>query len=111
LQSANTYTDNRVTSINDTINRFRDEVDYRFNQVDRRIDRIGAMSGAMAAAALNTSSLAGNNRVGMGVGSQNGQTAFAVGYQRLVNSRASVSLSAGFSGNEQNVSAGAGFSW
>lgn len=111
LQSANAYADNRMTSLNDSINRFRDDVDHRFNQVDRRIDRVGAMSGAMAAAALNTSGLAGNNRVGMGIGSQGGQTALAVGYQRLVNSRASVSLSAGFSGDDQNVSAGAGFSW
>ncbi|MCW1777183.1 YadA-like family protein [Pantoea ananatis] len=37
--------------------------------------------------------------------------ALAVGYQRAIGNRASVSLGGAFSGSEKSVSAGAGFSW
>jgi autotransporter adhesin len=72
---------------------------------------MGSMSSAMAAAALNTAGLPGQNRVGVGFGAQNGRTAVAVSYQRLVAPNASVSLGGAFSGGERSVSAGAGFSW
>lgn len=69
------------------------------------------MSSAMSAAAMNTSGLPGNNRVGVGLGSTNGRKAMAVGYQRLVAPNASISLGGAFSGSENSVSVGAGFSW
>ncbi|MEP6907258.1 MAG: YadA-like family protein [Pseudoxanthomonas sp.] len=47
----------------------------------------------------------------MGIGSQGGEQALAVGYQRAIGNRASVSIAGAFSGNEKSVSAGAGFSW
>ncbi|HJR73231.1 MAG TPA: YadA-like family protein [Luteimonas sp.] len=114
LQAANAYTDSRVTQMSTDVTALRadiDRLDRRFGEVDRRLDRLGAMSGAMSAAAMNTAGLAGDNRVGIGVGSQGGRAAMAVGYQRLVNARISVSLSAGFSGDDSSVSAGTGFSW
>lgn len=48
-----------------------------------------------------------------GVGSQNGRTALAVGYQRILGEKKNVSVSLGgaFSGSDQSVSAGAGISW
>ncbi|NIJ69958.1 ESPR-type extended signal peptide-containing protein [Xanthomonas sp. 60] len=96
--------------------RFQAERDWsnsRFQAVDKRIDRMGAISAAYAGMALNTAGLSGDNRVGAGVGAQNGRTALAVGYQRILGEKKNVSVSLGgaFSGSDQSVSAGAGFSW
>jgi autotransporter adhesin len=91
----------------------RDYTDVRVHELDRRLDRMGAITAAYAGMATNTAGLAGDNRVGAGVGAQNGRTALAVGYQRILGTRKNVSVSLGgaFSGSDQSVSAGAGFSW
>jgi len=96
--------------------RFKAEHDWsnsRFQAVDKRIDRMGAISAAYAGMAINTAGLNGDNRLGAGVGSQNGRTALAVGYQRILGEKKNVSVSLGgaFSGSDQSVSAGAGISW
>ena len=109
--SATTYTDQKFAAWSDSFTQFRDGVEQRFARMDERLDRMGAMSGAMGAAAINTAGLPGRNRVGVGVGTQGGRHALAVGYQRLVTPNASVSLSGAFSGSDRSVSAGAGFSW
>src|SRR5690606_26202621 len=111
LDPANAYTDARFSAWEDNFTALRSEVDERFRHQDRRIDRMGAMSGAYAGMALNTAGLAGRNRVGVGVGAQGGEQAIAVGYQRAIGARASVSLGGAISGGESSVSAGAGFSW
>jgi hypothetical protein len=114
LAAANTYTDQRfaeLTGLSDSFESFRNETDRRFQQQDRRIDKLSAMSGAYAGMAMNTSGLAGRNRVGVGVGAQGGEQALAIGYQRAVGNRASVSIAGAFSGDEKSISAGAGFSW
>src|SRR5690606_5096707 len=111
LDQANAYTDARFSAWEDNFTALRSEVDERFRHQDRRIDRMGAMSGAYAGMALNTAGLAGRNRVGVGVGAQGGEQAVAVGYQRAIGARASVSLGGAISGGESSVSAGAGFSW
>ncbi|MEO7638710.1 MAG: YadA-like family protein [Pseudoxanthomonas sp.] len=114
LTSANTYTDQRfaeVTGLSDSFESFRNQTDRRFQQQDRRIDKLSAMSGAYAGMAMNTSGLAGRNRVGVGVGAQGGEQALAVGYQRAIGNRASVSIAGAFSGEDKSMSAGAGFSW
>jgi autotransporter adhesin len=69
------------------------------------------MRGTMPWATTNTAGLPGQNRVGRGVGVQNGRSAIAISYQRLVRPNASVSLTGAFSSGESSVSAGAGFSW
>ncbi|QNR97972.1 YadA-like family protein [Stenotrophomonas sp. 169] len=91
----------------------RDWSNSRFQAVDKRIDRMGAISAAYAGMAINTAGLNGDNRVGAGIGSQNGRSALAVGYQRILGEKKNVSVSLGgaFSGSDQSVSAGAGFSW
>lgn len=91
----------------------RDYTDSRLHAVDKRIDRMGAISAAYAGMAINTAGLAGDNRVGAGIGSQNGRSALAVGYQRILGEQKNISVSLGgaFSGSDQSVSAGAGFSW
>lgn len=114
LTSANAYTDQRfaeMTGLSDSFETFRNETDRRFQQQDRRIDKLSAMGGAYAGMAMNTAGLAGRNRIGVGVGAQGGEQALAVGYQRAVGNRASVSIAGAFSGDEKSVSAGAGFSW
>jgi autotransporter adhesin len=91
----------------------REYTDRRFTQLDRRLDRMGAISAAYAGMAINTAGLSGDNRIGAGVGAQNGRSALAVGYQRILGEKRNVSVSLGgaFSGSDQNLSAGAGFSW
>lgn len=111
LQSANAYTDQQFAAWNDSFAQYQQQVDNRFAQTDRRIDRLGAMGGAMASAAINTAGLPGQNRIGLGVGTQNGRSAIAIGYQRLLRPNVSVSLTGAFSGNDRAVSAGTGFSW
>lgn len=96
--------------------RFAEEREWtnnRFRAVDKRIDRMGAISAAYAGMAINTAGLSGDNRLGAGVGSQSGRTALAIGYQRIVGEKKNASLSLGgaFSGSDRSISAGAGFSW
>ncbi len=111
LAAANAYTDSKFTAWNDAFTQYQQQVDARFAKTDARIDRNGAMSGAMASAAMNTAGLPGQNRVGLGVGTQNGRSAIAIGYQRLLRPNVSVSLTGAFSGGDSAVSAGTGFSW
>ncbi|SDY65848.1 Head domain of trimeric autotransporter adhesin [Lysobacter sp. yr284] len=111
LTSANAYTDSRFNALSDAFDTFRGDVDRRFQQQDRRIDRLAAMSGAYAGMAMNTAGLAGQNRIGVGVGGQGGAAAMAIGYQRTIGERASVSIGAAFGGGERSVMGGAGYSW
>ena len=107
LTSANAYTDAKFAAWNDQF----DAVNDRFRQQDQRIDRMSAMSGAYAGMAMNTSGLGGRNRIGVGVGGQGGESSLAVGYQRALGTRASVSIGGAISGGEKSVMGGAGFSW
>lgn len=111
VETARTYTDSRMAAWNETFDQYRQDVDMRFAATDARIDRMGAMSGALAAAAMNTAGLPGQNRVGVGISTQNGRAAMAMGYQRLVAPNTSISLGGAFTGGESNISVGAGFSW
>lgn len=121
LTAANAYTDNRITELvgmADDFGAFQQRIDDRFAGVDqqlraqdRRIDKQGAMSSAMLNMANSGNGLAGNNRIGVGVGSQGGETALAVGYQRVVNQRFGISLGGAFSGDDKSVGGGASLSW
>lgn len=111
IKAANIYTDERVESISQDMTSLRNDVQSRFQQVDRRIDRMAAMSGAYAGMAMNTAGLDGVHRMGVGVGSQRGQKAIAVGYQHVIGKRASFSIGGASGGSDRSVNAGAGFSW
>ncbi|RPE81582.1 ESPR-type extended signal peptide-containing protein [Vulcaniibacterium tengchongense] len=113
LQQAKEYTDSRFNALQSDFDSFRQDVDQRFGEVDKRIDRMSAISAAYAGMAINTAGLPGRNRLGVGIGAQNGKEAMAVGYQRVFGRQGNVSVSIGgaFSGNETSVSAGAGFGW
>lgn len=111
VSSAAAYTDRVFNQFRSELDTFRGEVDQRFHDQDRRIDRVAAMSGAYAGMAMNTAGLGGRNRIGVGVGSQSGESAMAIGYQRAIGNRASVSIGAAFGGGESSMMGGAGFSW
>jgi hypothetical protein len=110
LDSANAYTDTKVAALSDDFNQFRGATQQQFRMVDRRIDRMGAMSSAMAYMTSSVAGLPGANRLAVGVGQQNGESALAVGYQRAIG-RFGVSFGGAFSGNDKSVGAGAGVSW
>ena len=111
VATANAYTDSRFAAWNDSFSQYQHAVDLRFAHTDARIDRIGAMGGAMTAAAINTAGLPGQNRLGIGVGVQGGRSAVAISYQRILRPNVSISLTGAFSGGDSSVSAGTGFSW
>ena len=88
-------------------------VNSRIDRLDTRVDEMGAMSSAQAQMAMSTAGLLGNNRLGVGIGAQNGQSALALGYQRVYG-QGTRTLSFGGSASTRgtvSVGAGAGFSW
>jgi autotransporter adhesin len=103
VQRANAYTDQALAG-----------VDRRMDRLDRRMNRMVAMGSAQAAMAMNTAGLPTWNRLGAGIGHADGEAALAVGYQRVLDRRAttSVSLSGAFSqGGEHTVALGMGIGW
>jgi autotransporter adhesin len=111
LQSANSYTDAKFAAWDDQFTGFQGEVDHRFREQDRRIDRQGAMGAAMLNMATSAAGVRTQNRVGVGVGFQNGESALSVGYQRAISDRAVITVGGAFSGDETSVGLGAGFGW
>jgi len=111
VASANTYTDTKFQGLSDSFEVFKGDVDQRLRGMDRRIDRQGAMSAAMLNMATSAAGVRTDNRVGVGVGFQGGQSAMSVGYQRAISERATVTLGGAFSGDDASVGFGAGFGW
>ena len=87
------------------------QTEHTFREVDKHIDRQGAMSAAMMNMALSTNGLRGKNRVGVGAGLQGQESAIAVGYQRIVNENTSFSISGAATKDESSGGVGVGFSW
>ncbi|NLC61799.1 MAG: hypothetical protein GX761_11035, partial [Gammaproteobacteria bacterium] len=111
LSSANAYTDQQFAVWNDNFEAFRGDVERRFHDVDRRLDRQGAMSAAMLNMATSAAGIRTQNRIGVGVGFQSGESALSVGYQRAISERATITFGGAFSGDESSVGIGAGFGW
>ncbi|MGO3128395.1 MAG: YadA-like family protein, partial [Luteimonas sp.] len=111
LSSANAYTDQKFATWNDSFETFKGDVDRRFYDTDRRIDRQGAMGAAMLNMATSAAGIRTQNRVGVGVGFQGGESALSVGYQRAMSDRATLTVGGAFSGDEKSVGVGAGFGW
>jgi hypothetical protein len=108
LASANAYADFQVKALEDDFNAFRGDVDRRFSEQDRRLDRMGAMSSAMLNMAINAAgSRTPRGRIAVGAGWQNGENALSLGYSKPIGERASFSIGGAFSGDEK--SAGVGF--
>ena len=108
---ANSYTDTKFQSVADSFDIFKGEVDGRLRNMDRRIDRQGAMSSAMLNMATSAAGIRTQNRVGVGVGFQGGESALSLGYQRAISDRATVTFGGAMSSDDTSVGVGAGFGW
>lgn len=103
LARANQYTDGAINGL-----------EKRLDRMDRRYNRMAAMSSAQGAMAMNTAGLQTMNRLGAGVGHAEGEAAMAVGYQRVLNPRGSATLSlhgAFTNSGERGVGLGVGVGW
>ncbi len=101
----------RANEYSDGISR---EVDRRLDKMDKRFNRMAAMSSAQTAMAMNTAGLATYNRLGAGVGYAEGESAMAVGYQRVLNDKGSAtfSLNGAFTNSgERSMGVGVGIGW
>ena len=111
----------RATHANDAVSlvqmeeRFaqvNDRFERRFDTMDQRIDAIGAMGAAMAQMSASAAGIAADNRFAAGVGTLNGQTAVAAGFQRaFLDGRATFNLGGASTGDDTSFGAGVGFGW
>ena len=83
----------------------------KFEQVDGRIDRMGAMSAAYSQMAFGATGLNTPNRVGVGVGMQGGESAVALGVSHRFSPNINVSFGGSASGREASVGAGMAIGW
>jgi autotransporter adhesin len=111
IATANSYTDQRFGAMADSFDIYKGEIDQRLRHQDRRIDRQGAMSAAMLNMATSAAGVRTQNRVGVGVGYQGGESALSLGYQRALSERATVTIGGAFSSDDSSVGVGAGFGW
>ncbi|MBN5033221.1 YadA-like family protein [Stenotrophomonas maltophilia] len=103
LARANEYTDGAISTF-----------ERRLDKMDKRFNRMAAMSSAQSAMAMNTAGLATYNRLGAGVGYSQGESAIAVGYQRVLNEKGSAtfSLNGAFTNSgERSMGVGVGIGW
>ncbi|WP_288417541.1 ESPR-type extended signal peptide-containing protein [uncultured Stenotrophomonas sp.] len=103
LARANEYTDGAISNF-----------ERRLDKMDKRFNRMAAMSSAQTAMAMNTAGLATYNRLGAGVGYAEGESAMAVGYQRVLNEKGSAtfSLNGAFTNSgERSMGVGVGVGW
>ncbi len=103
----------RANDYSDGISR---EVDRRLEKMDKRFNRMAAMTSAQSAMAMNTAGLNTYNRLGAGagVGYSDGESAMAVGYQRVLNQKGSAtfSLNGAFTNSgERSMGVGVGIGW
>ncbi|AAF84325.1 YadA-like family protein [Xylella fastidiosa] len=111
MAAANSYTDARFSALNDSFESLRSDVNGQMRRQDRRISRQGAMGAAMLNMATSAAGIHTQNRVGAGVGFQNGQAALSLGYQRAISDRSTVTIGGAFSSGDSSVGVGAGFGW
>lgn len=103
LARANEYTNGAISNF-----------ERRLDKMDKRFNRMAAMSSAQTAMAMNTAGLATYNRLGAGVGYAEGESAMAVGYQRVLNEKGSAtfSLNGAFTNSgERSMGVGVGIGW
>ena len=81
------------------------------NQQNRLIDQQGAMSAAMLNMASSAGAVRTANRVALGIGTQNGEQAISVGYQRSVNDRTAFTLGGAATKDQSSFGIGLGFGW
>ncbi len=98
----------KIADMQNSVNSLQSQV----NQVDTKVNRVGAMSAAMSTMVASAAGLQTDNRMAIGTGVYRGQAALAIGYQRKIGSRATVTIGGSTAGgSEYNVGVGAGFGW
>ncbi len=108
LDAAKTYTDQQIAgAMGADLSSFEQQTNARFDQQDKRIDRLGAMGEASSHMAMSAAGAGENGRLAAGVGFYNNQTALSVGYAKALGTRATFNIGAAFSSSE--VSGGVGF--
>lgn len=101
-----------TAKIQQSVDTLQSQVNQRFDQLDSRVNRVGAMNATMTTMVAGAAGLQTDNRMAIGTGLYRGQTALAVGYQRKVGSRATITIGGSTAGgSEYNVGVGAGYGW
>jgi hypothetical protein len=95
-------------AVGEALQEAKNYTDMRFNQINNRLDRLGASQAASTAMASN---FTGDNSIAAGVGLQGGRDALAVGYRHVTGGGVSFSLHGALAGDEHQVGAGIGASW
>lgn len=108
LNQAESYTDQAIANYSSNLAQFEQQTNAHFQQVDKRINQVGATAAAWAGLSQNVSGT-GANSIGVGFGSQGGRQALAVGYKRSFGKHTSFSFGGSASGDDHSVSAGVGF--
>lgn len=113
LDQARSYTDSKLGNVvsRGDFDNYRRQVSDQFQQVNKRLDQVGAMGTAMAQMAFSTQGVADENRVGFGAGVYGGRSAFAVGYSRQLTRHANVTFGGSVSGSESSAGVGVGMGW
>nr|WP_238154136.1 YadA-like family protein [Xanthomonas campestris] len=111
VAAANSYTDSRYSAMADSFETYQGDIEDRLRRQNRRLDRQGAMGSAMLNMSASVAGIASQNRIGAGVGFQNGESALSVGYQRAISPRATVTIGGALSGDDSSIGVGAGFGW
>ena len=93
------------------VDELRADVWQQFGRQDERMGRLGAMNAAMVQMATSAANIQTRNRVAVGVGYSEGESALAVGYQRSISRNVSFTLGGAFSSSETSAGAGLGFGW
>jgi autotransporter adhesin len=113
LNSAKQYTDQKFGDVvsGGAFDQYKSQVDHRFNDLNDRLNKVGAMGAAMSQMAFSTQGVSGDNRLGVGVGGYKGQGAMSVGYSRSLSPKATLTFGAAISGGETSGGVGVGIGW
>ncbi|CAJ0813560.1 ESPR-type extended signal peptide-containing protein [Ralstonia flaminis] len=100
--------DAKVADVQSSVGNLQSQV----GQLDTKVNRLGAMNAAMSTMVASAAGLQTDNRMAVGTGVYRGQAALAIGYQRKIGSRATVTIGGSTAGgSEYNVGVGAGYGW
>ncbi|WP_345777828.1 YadA-like family protein [Dyella sp. LX-66] len=97
--------------VQDAVQGVQDWANRKFEQVDSRINRMGAMSAAYSQMAFSATGVNTPNRFGVGVGMQGGKSAVAMGVSHQFSPNINVSFGGSSSGKETSVGAGMAIGW
>jgi autotransporter adhesin len=115
LDQSKAYTDQKTANLvsSSDFDAFKSNIDSRFNGLNTRLNRVGAMGSAMAGMAGAIAAAPGtDNRVSAAVGGYHGQGALAVGYARRIPGNGAVLVGGTVAGGgESSGTVGVSFGW